>query len=519
MSFRTPVDIGNRACQHCGVTRIADFTEDSLQASEISFVYDKARRAELRRNVWRFAIKKAALRPIAPTTMFLNPILWASTTTYGFGAIVQDTAGFLWGSLAQDNINNAPGNSPAWEAYCGPLSVQPYDTTGTTGYYAGELVYESPGDGTYTVYLSVQSNNSQDPRAPTQWLSTTQYSRNQVVLYYAPWAVGTTYAAGAAVSYLGNNYVSLAASNVGNVPPTATSKWVIVSSTLAAPYYDSTVAYAIGQFVTYSGHRYVCILASTGNLPSNATYWALQTSGTTYVSLIDFNLNQDPSLAPALWAVGTTYAAGNTVGASDGMIYSSVGSGNVGNDPTTDGGVHWTNTGVLDPWSTVNPFGTASVLWLQLAVALVDLLVVYPLGSGPNDQDATRNLYRLPANFLRKAPQDPKAGSVSFLGAPTGMMYDDWDLTNDYIVTQEVFPIVLRFVADITDVTKMDDMFCEGLGARIGLEVCERLTQSTAKMAAIASAYKTFMGDARTVNGIETGPVEPPVDDYISCRI
>lgn len=516
--FANPVDIGNRACQHCGVTRVADFNEDSVTAGEISFSYDKLRRAELRRNVWQFAIRTAALRPITTGTMLLSPALWSSTTTYGFGAIVSDVANVPWQSRAQDNLNNAPGNSAAWEQYCGPLTVQPYDTTGTTGYFTGELVYETPGDGTYAVYMSMQSNNSQDPRTPSLWLFTTQYAKDQVVRYYIQWVPAfITFAAGNAVSYNGAVYVSLQAGNLGHQPDTSPTWWVAAPVTPAPGYYNAATAYTIGNFVTYLGLNYVCIAPSTGNLPTNTSFWAAQQLGTTYASLIDFNLNNDPSLAPALWAVGTTYAAGNKVGGSDGLIYSSIGSGNVGHNPTTTTGF-WTNTGVLNPWTTVNPFGTANVQWVQLSVALTDLQIAYPLGSGPAAQTVTRNIYRLPANFLRRAPQDPKAGSTSFLGAPTGLMYDDWNLTNEYIVTREVFPIVLRFVADVADVSKFDDLFAECLAARIAFEVVERLTQSTAKRAGIMAAYKEARTSAILVNGVEVGATEPPEDDYISCR-
>ena len=87
------------------------------------------------------------------------------------------------------------------------------------------------------------------------------------------------------------------------------------------------------------------------------------------------------------------------------------------------------------------------------------------------------------------------------------------------MVTREVFPILLRFVADIQDVATFYDMFCEGLGSRIAAEVVERLTQSQNKLGAIMGAYNKFMVEARIVNGIETGPTEPPEDDYITCRI
>jgi len=517
--FATPVDVGNRACQHCGVTRIADFTEDTLAAGEISFTYDKVRRAELRRNTWRFATRNVALRPIDATTMLLKPTLWASTTTYAVGAIVQDAAGVLWQGRAPDNLNNAPGNSSAWEQYCGPLTVQPYDMSGTTAYFSGELVYETPGDGTALVYLSLVSKNSQDPRVPSLWISTTQYAMDQVVLFYSPWAIGTTYAAGNTIIYNGIAYVSFAAANVGNQPDISPAKWAPVSATIAPPYYNAATTYSIGNFVTLAGVNYVSTVNSnTGNTPPNASFWSAQAAGTYYASLIAFNLNNDPSLSPAPWLVGTTYAAGNKVAGSDGTIYTSIGSGNLGNDPTKTIGL-WTNTGVLAPWTATNPFGTASDLWLQIPVALGGLQLASPLSYGPVVQSPARNVYRLPASFLRRAPQDPKAGSTSFLGAPSGLMYSDWTLQGDYLVTRETFPILLRFVADVTDVSTFDDMFCEGLAARIAYEVVERLTQSTAKRQGILLAYNQAIGSARTVNGIEVGPVEAEEDDYLVCRI
>lgn len=427
MTFQVPVDIANRACQHCGVQRISPtqgFNENSVQASEFGFNYDKLRRAELRRNVWAFATRKVALRPITTTTMFLAPSMWSATTTYTQGAIVSDAAGYLWQSIAQDNLNNTPGNASAWEAYCGPLTADAYDTTGTTGYYAGELVYETPGDGTYKVYLSLTNNNSLDPSTATAWSATVQYMKDQVV----------------------------------------------------------------------------------------------EVSSTFYVSLIDFNLNQNPATAPALWASGTTYGAAARVGASDGLIYTSIAGGNLGNDPTLTTGF-WTNTGVLNPWTTVNPFGQAGDTWLLVDIALQDMSITYPIGSGPSFQSVSRNIFRLPANYLRRAPADPKAGSSSFLGAPTGVMYTDWLYEGDFIISRQPFPIILRFVADITQVTAMDDMFCEGLAATLALNTINRLTQATGKKADIANDYRRIMGEARIVNGIETGPTEPEEDLYITCRI
>src|SRR5271166_3976359 len=174
MGFLSPVDIANRALQHLGGTRISQtlgFTEDSKNAAAIFFAYDKLRKAELRSNLWKFATTKAPLRPVSgPTaipsstlvlpTMILAPTIWSSTTTYGPGAVVSDASNVLWISNFPDNLNYAPGGSYFWDLYTGPLAVQPWDTTGGTAYYAGDVVYTYPGDGTYQVFFSLQNSNT-----------------------------------------------------------------------------------------------------------------------------------------------------------------------------------------------------------------------------------------------------------------------------------------------------------------------------------------------------------------------
>ena len=536
MRFTAPIDIGNRTCQLIGVDLIDQaqgFDQDYKPAQEIGFAYDKIRRAELMKDVWKFATRKVCLRPVQDGFMLLAPTLWTASVTYGFGALVTDDENQIWQSITQDNVDCEPGLSFAWELYCGSMAVQPFapqivngapnPNIPSGGYYAGELVYQTPGDGTYTVYMSTQNGNAQDPRQPTQWQYETQYLKNQIVQQYATWLVGTTYAAGNIVALNGQNYVSLSAGNVGNNPATASQKWALISITAAPTYYDSQNAYAVGNFTTYLGVNYICILAATSQTPSTSpTYWVPLQAGTFYASLIDFNTNNPPTSAPALWNSTTTYATGNQVGGSDGNIYTSIGNSNVGNDPLLTTGVAWTNTGVLNPWTTVNNFGSAADQWIQIFVALTDLFVMTPIsqpGGTQGNLTFQKHLFRLPANYMRRAPQDPKQGSASWLGAPTGMMYDDWEMEGDYLTSQTPFPIILRFVADVTQVGKFDDLFCETLAASLAVATCETITQSTAKLQSAINAYNTAHTKAALVNGIETGPSEPAVDDWISCRL
>jgi hypothetical protein len=376
MAFRTPLDIANRALGHLGQTRISatlGFTENSGKAAAMAFLYDMLRRPELRANLWKFSTRRTVLRPIDDTTMIIAPAMWSSVTTYRPGAIVSDEGNTLWISNYPDNLNNAPGASYFWEVYVGPLTVQPYDSD--IAYFAGELVYTYPGDGTYKVFLSLENANEADPAVATEYDATATYMKDQVV-----------------------------------------------------------------------------------------TSGAVQ-----YSSLLDLNMGNTPASSPLAWTASS---------------------------------------------APVNAKG-----WLELTpIALTDFFITYPIGTGPSSQTNTRNFYRLPAGYLRVAPQDPKAGALTDLGSSTGLQYSDWLFEGDYIISRDNSPIVLRFVADIQDVTAMDDMFCEGLAARMGLEGCEEITQSTSKKQACASEYEKFMGMARRANSIEIGAIEPPEDEYLSVR-
>jgi hypothetical protein len=356
------------------------FSEDSKRASEVSFVYDKVRVAELQENVWTFAIRRATLRAIDTTTLLLSPALWAPATTYYRGSIVADQDGGLWISNIPNNAGNDPLLTNYWEPYFGPLTVASYSSSETYG--SGELVYTYAGDGTYRVYLSMQDDNSDNPATATAWSATVTYAKDQIVTY-------------------------------------------------------SSVAYK---------------------------------------SLFDLNLNQQPNTHALAWT--STFVGGS-------------------------GSIKWLEIGGVD---------------FPSGVALIVPNIVYPLGSGPSSQSNSQNIFKLPAGYLRLAPQNPKV-AVPMLGAPTGNTYNDWQIENGYIVSVDDGPIRLRFVADVTDVTKMHALFCEGLAARIGIEVAQPITQSDARLQTIASLYKRFMDRAKTANAIEAGYDDPPDDVYVSVRL
>lgn len=250
---------------------------------------------------------------------------------------------------------------------------------------------------------------------------------------------------------------------------------------------------------------------------------------------------------PAAYAAGTVYAHGAIVTYDNQWWQSQVGS-NLANTP--DPGPYWQHyygpdsLKVYDPDTTyfageivlgsdngiylslLNAVTTDPVAvgtnWLALTGTTAVLSILYPVGAGPSTQNSTRNAYRLPRGFLRRAPHDPKAGINSWLGAPSGAWADDWAVEGGYIITGEVTPIMLRYVADVTNVAQMDPMFCEALGAliavRIGPRVVEAGKSRIQLLDAAEAAYRGMVFRARTENGIEAGPVEPPEDDYLTVR-
>lgn len=79
------------------------------------------------------------------------------------------------------------------------------------------------------------------------------------------------------VSYQGSSYMCILEST--GYAPTDTVHWQLIgqrgSNLTYRGNYGAGTNYALNDIVSYNSATYVCILASTGNLPTNATYWAI----------------------------------------------------------------------------------------------------------------------------------------------------------------------------------------------------------------------------------------------------
>jgi hypothetical protein len=271
MPFLDSLDVANRALFHVGQDPIESVSEDSKKNTLTAFAYDKLRRPELRRNTWRFSIRRVILRAIDTTTMILDPDEWDTEVTYSVGSIVKDENGVLWVSRVAANLASDPATTSAWDQYFGPMTVSLYDSTLT--YSAGELVYKAGTNaGSFVIYMSREGGNDDVPSTATAYVATTTYNKDDVV------------------SSGGFNWRSLIEFNIGTTPAVAATDW------------DETAIYAASDAVTGSdGYKYTSVAGSnTGNDPVGnlgvhwtatniASAWAktptIQTSATTWLPL------------------------------------------------------------------------------------------------------------------------------------------------------------------------------------------------------------------------------------------
>lgn len=242
VEFATNVDIGNRALQHCGDLRISSFTEPSRQAREIAFAYDKLRQSELRRNLWRFATRRAVLRPLDTTTLQLFPGAWSAASLYVMGSVVSYN-GALYECTDWLVTGSVPDAGVPWVPYFGPITVSLY--TSGTSYWPGELIYTPQTEG-YVVYVALAATTD-TPGSFPNWSSAVAYNRGQSIgsgggqLEFTPGNALVFFNPGnlAVNAQAGSQVQSLRDLNLGNDPSVAQApNWQAVPAT-NQPHYNT----------------------------------------------------------------------------------------------------------------------------------------------------------------------------------------------------------------------------------------------------------------------------------------
>lgn len=247
------------------------------------------------------------------------------------------------------------------------------------------------------------------------------------------------------------------------------------------PAYAAGTTYAEGKIVTYGGEWWQSKVASNlANTPDAGNYWRRY-------------FGPDSLLA---WDTDTTYNAGDLVSYSS-AYYLSLENSN--DDATTE------------------------TSWLAVLGTVVDLKILYPLGTGPLSDSTTRNIFRLPRGFLRLAPTDPKADAYQAMGVRSGLQREDWVVENGYIISANPGPLPIRFVANLIDVFEWDALFCEMLAASLADELAPQLIEEGRSLSSLINNTRRLYREKRrraiATNCIEIGPVARYIDDLILARM
>lgn len=94
-----------------------------------------------------------------------------------------------------------------------------------------------------------------------------------------------------------------------------------------------------------------------------------------------------------------------------------------------------------------------------------------------------------------------------------------WSREGDKILTDMAAPLSIRYIAKITDVSLYSPAFREALAARIAVEICERITQSSSKKADAMAAYKQAIREATKSNAFDLAPESIGDGSWVTARL
>lgn len=118
------------------------------------------------------------------------------------------------------------------------------------------------------------------------------------------------------------------------------------------------------------------------------------------------------------------------------------------------------------------------------------------------------NSYTLPSDCLRVMPPYPEMNFVDL----------DWEIEGRKLYSDDVAPLYLRYIKRLTDANTMDTLLREVIACEMADQMCEELTQSNAKKAAVSADKKAAVAEARRTNAIESIASQPPEDTWVTVR-
>ena len=94
----------------------------------------------------------------------------------------------------------------------------------------------------------------------------------------------------------------------------------------------------------------------------------------------------------------------------------------------------------------------------------------------------------------------------------------DWVIEGGKILTNWAAPLNVRYTADIDTEALWDPLFYDALAISLAIDLCESITNSTSKKAALDQEYLAAIGRAKKANAFEQLAQVAPDPSFITVR-
>lgn len=118
------------------------------------------------------------------------------------------------------------------------------------------------------------------------------------------------------------------------------------------------------------------------------------------------------------------------------------------------------------------------------------------------------NSFPLPPNFIKLLKPDPEYNFNTL----------DWEIESGMIFTNFEAPLRVRCLLDVLNVGLWSPLFFETLACKMAFEMCEEITQSNTKKAALKTDYEDSVKEARRSNAFQDVAGQLPDDTYLTAR-
>jgi hypothetical protein len=232
---------------------------------------------------------------------------YSTATTYMFGdTVIDSTLYVVYISVKDTNLNQPLTNTTYWAKLIDVTSVVTAMTTATTNANTATTNAQTATTNANTATANTnaaitaaqtattnaqtattQANTARDSANAAAASATAAATNANNFVHKGSYNATTTYAVNNVVEYNGSGYVNIVAST--GIAPTNVSNWKLIASigaqgiqgqtgatgtgfTWRAAYASGTT-YLVRDIVSYNGNTYIAKSTTTGNLPTNTTFW------------------------------------------------------------------------------------------------------------------------------------------------------------------------------------------------------------------------------------------------------